>query len=50
MANYVSDEKMLIHCFHDSLEGGAAEWYATLNKASIRTWNNLANTFVPYYK
>ena len=31
MAGYIGNEKLLIHCFQDSLIGSAANWYVRLN-------------------
>ncbi|KAE8735344.1 No pollen germination related 2 [Hibiscus syriacus] len=50
MAGYVKDEKLLIHCFQDSLTGPALKWYTQLTKASIRSWKDLAKAFLEQYR
>ncbi|XP_039068368.1 uncharacterized protein LOC120214569 [Hibiscus syriacus] len=42
MAGHVQDEKLLIHCFQDSLKGSAAKWYNQLTRAHIKSWRDLA--------
>ncbi|XP_039033318.1 uncharacterized protein LOC120169175 [Hibiscus syriacus] len=46
MAGHVQDEKLLIHCFQDSLKGSAAKWYNQLTRAHIKSWRDLAKA--PY--
>lgn len=50
MAAYACDEKRMIHCFQDSLSGTSLEWYMQLERAHIRTWEDLANVFLKRYK
>ncbi|EOY01013.1 Uncharacterized protein TCM_010930 [Theobroma cacao] len=50
MAAYAHDDKLLIHCFQDSLTGAAAKWYVQLDRNRIHTWKNLARAFVAQYK
>ncbi|KAE8662571.1 No pollen germination related 2 [Hibiscus syriacus] len=50
MAGYVKDEKLLIHCFQDSLTGPALKWYTQLTKANIRSWKDLAKAFLEQYR
>ncbi|CAK8567693.1 unnamed protein product [Lathyrus sativus] len=50
MAAYARDEKLMIHCFQDSLSGASLEWYMQLERNSVRTWAELANAFVKQYK
>ena len=49
MVGYIGNEKLLIHCFQDSLIG-SAEWYVRLDRIYIRSWNDLAKAFVDHYK
>ncbi|CAK8565443.1 unnamed protein product [Lathyrus sativus] len=50
MASYARDEKLMIHCFQDSLSGASLEWYMQLERNSVRTWAELADAFVKQYK
>lgn len=50
MAAYAHDDKLLIHCFQDSLTGAAAKWYVQLDRNRIHTWKDLARAFVAQYK
>ncbi|RDY10066.1 hypothetical protein CR513_05471, partial [Mucuna pruriens] len=50
MAVYVQDDKILVHCFQDSLSGVALSWYVNLEKGRIRTWKDLAEAFLKQYK
>ncbi|CAK8562863.1 unnamed protein product [Lathyrus sativus] len=50
MAAYARDEKLMIHCFQDSLSGASLEWYMQLERNSVRTWAELADAFVKQYK
>ncbi|WRX21806.1 Retrotransposon gag domain - like 10 [Theobroma cacao] len=50
MAAYAHDDKLLIHCFQDSLTGAAAKWYVQLDRNRIHMWKDLARVFVAQYK
>ena len=50
MAGYTSNEKLLIHCFQDSLSGSAACWYVRLTCLNVKTWRDLADAFLAQYK
>ncbi|KAE8733240.1 Detected protein of unknown function [Hibiscus syriacus] len=50
MVGYVKDEKLLIHCFQDSLTGPTLKWYTQLTKANIRSWKDLAKAFLEQYR
>ncbi|CAL0323544.1 unnamed protein product [Lupinus luteus] len=50
MSVYHENDKLLIHCFQDSLVGAAMSWYIRLEKAQIRTFLDLSNAFVKQYK
>ncbi|XP_017976457.1 PREDICTED: uncharacterized protein LOC108661972 [Theobroma cacao] len=50
MASYAHDDKLLIHCFQDSLTGAAVKWYVQLDRNRIYTWKDLTRAFVAQYK
>ena len=50
MGGYTNNEKIMIHCFHDSLSEFAARWYAQLNRYHIQSWEDLAKAFLYQYK
>lgn len=50
MAAYVEDDKILMHCFQESLTGGALRWYIQLEGSRVRTWKELAAAFLTQYK
>ncbi|XP_047172662.1 uncharacterized protein LOC124840622, partial [Vigna umbellata] len=50
MAAYAHDDKLLIHLFQDSLAEAALSWYTHLNSSHIRSWADLADSFVRQYK
>jgi len=50
MATYYRDDKLLIHCFQDSLTGSAIRWYNKLDRRGIHSWNDLARAFINRYK
>ena len=50
MTGYTSNDKLLIHCFHDSLNGSATRWYNLLSQDQIKSWTNLAKAFLVQYK
>ncbi|RDX60684.1 hypothetical protein CR513_61155, partial [Mucuna pruriens] len=50
MAVYIYDDKILIHCFQDSLTGVALNWYINLEHGRIKTWRDLAEAFLKQYK
>ncbi|RDX93544.1 hypothetical protein CR513_24182, partial [Mucuna pruriens] len=49
MAAYIHQDKILVHCFQDSLTGAALNWYVNLEKGQVRTWRDLAKAFVRQY-
>ncbi|KAA3458110.1 hypothetical protein EPI10_012757 [Gossypium australe] len=49
MAGHANNEKILIHCFQDSLVGSAAKWYDQLSSTQIKTWKDLAQAFMKHY-
>ncbi|XP_058726114.1 uncharacterized protein LOC131597431 [Vicia villosa] len=50
MAAYDHDQKLMMHFFQDSLSGASVDWYMQLEKTNIRSWTDLANTFLKQYK
>ena len=50
MMGYTSNDKLLIHCFQDSLSGSAKRWYNFLSRDQIKLWTDLAKTFLVQYK
>ncbi|RDX77538.1 hypothetical protein CR513_42322, partial [Mucuna pruriens] len=46
MAAYIYDNKVLIHCFHDSLTRAALSWYVALERGRIKTWRDLVEVFL----
>ena len=50
MAGYTKNEKLLIHCFQESLMGSATRWYNQLNRNDIRSWRDLGKAFLTQYK
>ncbi|XP_040963905.1 uncharacterized protein [Gossypium hirsutum] len=50
MTGYVNDDKLLVHCFQDSLAGSALRWYNQLSRERIRSWKDLASAFCEQYR
>ena len=50
MAAYPRDNKLLIHCFQESLSGASLEWYTQLERNHVPTWNDLAVEFQRHYQ
>ena len=50
MSMYANGHQVLIHYFQDSLTGVALKWYMNLNRAIIRTFNDLREAFLQQYK
>ncbi|RDX69717.1 hypothetical protein CR513_51136, partial [Mucuna pruriens] len=38
MAAHIQDDKILVHCFQDSLSGAALSWYKDLAKAFLKQY------------
>ena len=50
MTRYTSNDKLLIHCFQDSLTGSTTKWYNLLSRDQIKSWTDLAKALkAPYY-
>ncbi|XP_050876225.1 uncharacterized protein LOC127079918 [Lathyrus oleraceus] len=50
MAAHVDNDKLMIHCFQDSLKGASSKWYLTLDQTRIRCFQNLSDAFIKQYK
>ena len=50
MMGYTSNDKLLIHCFQDSLSGLTTRWYNLLSWDQIKSWTDLAKAFLIQYK
>ncbi|RDX85813.1 hypothetical protein CR513_32936, partial [Mucuna pruriens] len=50
MAAHIQDDKILVHCFQDSLSGAALSWYVNLERGRVRTWKDLAEAFLKQYR
>ena len=50
MTRYTSNDKLLIHCFQDSLNGLATRWYNFLSRDQIKSCTDLAKAFLVQYK
>ncbi|TYK20461.1 Gag-pro-like protein [Cucumis melo var. makuwa] len=50
IAAHINNDKLLVHCFQDSLTGSASRWYIQLDNAHIHVWKDLADAFLKQYK
>ena len=50
MTGHMSNHKLLIHCFQDSLSGSATRWHNFLSRDQIKSWTDLAKAFLVQYK
>ncbi|XP_039048787.1 uncharacterized protein LOC120189633 [Hibiscus syriacus] len=50
MTGYGGNDQLLIHCFQESLSGSAIRWYNQLSQNYIKTWRDLAKSFLEQYK
>ena len=50
MTRYTNNDKLLIHCFQDSLTRLATRWYNLLSRDQIKSWTDLAKAFLVQYK
>ena len=46
MMGYTSNDKLLIHCFQNSLSGSATRWYNFLSQDQIKSWTNLTKALL----
>ena len=49
MTPHIHNEKLLIHCFQETLTGLALQWYNHLRSSHIQTWSHLVNAFLKHY-
>ncbi|RDY11562.1 hypothetical protein CR513_03753, partial [Mucuna pruriens] len=49
MVAHTQDDKLLIHFFQEILTGPVYSWYLNLEKGQIKTWADLAETFLQQY-
>ena len=49
MAKHTRNDKLLIHCFQESLIGSATRWYMRLDRDHIHKWIDLVKTFLTHY-
>ncbi|XP_050897366.1 uncharacterized protein LOC127104210 [Lathyrus oleraceus] len=50
MVAHVEDDKLMIHCFQDSLSGDPSKWYLSLDQNRIRCFQDLSDAFIKHYK
>src|SRR3954470_870927 len=50
MAAYTKNDKLLIHCFQDSLSGASLKWYMGLESSRIHCFQDLTDAFMKQYK
>ncbi|KAA0067473.1 Gag-pro-like protein [Cucumis melo var. makuwa] len=50
MSAYTHDDKLLIHCFQDSLVGPTSRWYTQLDGSQVHRWKDLVDSFLKQYK
>jgi len=50
MCALTEDDRLLIHFFHESLSGAALRWCIQLDRSKLRSWKDLADTFLKPYK
>ena len=50
MVAHVEDDKLMIHCFQDSLRGAPSKWYLSLDQSRIRCFQDLSDAFIQHYK
>ena len=50
MTGYISNDKLLIHYFQNSLGKSTTRWYNLLSRDQNKSWTNLAKAFLVQYK
>lgn len=50
MSTYSHDDRLLIHCFQESLAGASLNWYMKLEPSQVRCWKDLADAFLKQYQ
>ena len=46
MVGHTGNDKLLIHCFQESLTGFTVRWYIKLDHGQIHTWTDLVKAFL----
>ncbi|MCI29262.1 gag-protease polyprotein, partial [Trifolium medium] len=46
MAAHVTNEKLMMHVFQDSLSEASLDWYIQLERTQIQTWKDLMEAFL----
>ena len=49
MVGHTGNNKLLIHCFQESLIGFVTRWYMKLDRGQIHTWTDLVKAFLAQY-
>lgn len=49
-ASHIRNDKLMIHCFQDSLSGASLSWYMKLERSYIQSWRDLGDAFPKKYK
>ncbi|XP_057989099.1 uncharacterized protein LOC131172170 [Hevea brasiliensis] len=50
MSALIEDDRLLVHFFYESLTGAALCWCMQLDRSILRSWKDLADTFLKQYK
>ena len=50
MAAYTNNQKLLMHCFQDSLSGASLKWYMGFERNGIHCFQDLDDSFMKQYK
>ncbi|KAA0051062.1 Gag-pro-like protein [Cucumis melo var. makuwa] len=50
MVAHINNDKLLVHCFQDSLTSRPSRWYIQLDNAHINVWKDLVDAFLKQYK
>ncbi|MCI29983.1 gag-pol polyprotein, partial [Trifolium medium] len=50
MSAHVTNEKLMMHVFQDSMSRASLDWYMQLERAQIQTWKDLMDAFLTQYK
>lgn len=46
IASYTHEDKLMIHCFHDSISEASLNWYIDLERIRIQLRRDLSNIFL----
>lgn len=50
MVAHVENDKLMIHCFQESLSGTCSKWYLSLDQSCIQCFQDLFDAFIKHYK